>query len=408
MNEFLFWITFSIKSSFRRRKKTVITLTGISLAVAMLIMLGSIMNGVNDAITENALSLRPGHIIIEGEGISASGAADRCNGIERLLTVNGFQNNPAWRGSSSRIITPALLSSGSRTENTMLTGIIPGREKPLNAVLDKITEGSGLSGDPGTAEIILGIRAAEYLGAGINEKITITAQESVFQARITGIFKTGIEYLDRSVSFTDFYYASSGNHSSVRYEFLVFLKKGVPLSPLADRIRKSLHLLPGEKLTTWKERIPDISQLAELNRFAMYIMIALVTGILAFGISNTLLISVMDRYRYFAALKAIGVPSSGIMTAVIGEAFFMCLFSGAAGTIAGVTAVMISGISGIDISRYTSQNPNFSMSSIIIPRLSAGMTALPQLLALFAGIISALWPAYIAGFKNPSSGMRDI
>ena len=404
MSIFFFWITFAVKSSFRRRKKTVITLTGISLAIAALIMLGSIMNGVNDAIIENALSYKPGHVVIEGGNLSAADALQRNTEIKNLIA-------PFSENITLRISSPALLSSENRdkTVSTLLTGIQPEKEKKFSAVISKITEGRIFTGTDGKNEIFLGAAAAAELGAGVNDSIIIAGTDNSIQAEITGLFKTGAEFYDNSASFISLDNSLSFfTRPAVKYESIIFLNSDTDLNQSAEKIRNAVSLIPGERITTWEERISDVSQLVDLNRFAMYIMIALVTAILAFGISNTLLISVMDRYKHFAALKAIGVHHSGIITAVISESFFMCLFAGAIGTITGIAAVLISARTGIDISYYTSKNPNFTMSSVIIPRLTAGMTMLPQLFALLAGVVSSFWPAWNAAMRNPASGMRDI
>ncbi len=406
MSSLIFWLFFALKSSIRRWKKTAITLTGITLAIAVLILLGSIMNGVNDTIIENTLAFRPGHIIFEGVSDSPSIAHERCRELEERISAFAKEKNTGIESVSSRISAAETISAGSmRNAGTILTGINTDNEKHLKGVLNSIISGSAPDNE---GEILIGEAAAESLGSGINEIISVISSDSIRTAEISGIFKTGIDSLDRKMSFIRIEDASFYFTGKVQYEVMIILKRGIHLQPLADEIREKIRTVSSEKIITWEERIAEIKQLSDLNRFSMYIMIALVTGILAFGISNTLLISVMDRYRSFAVLKAVGVQPSGIAAAVFGEAFFMCFFSGILGTILGIVSVLITAEYGIDISRYTSSNPNFTMSSVIFPRLTLGMTMLPQLLALLAGLVSSLWPAYTAVKRNPATGMRDI
>jgi ABC-type antimicrobial peptide transport system permease subunit len=140
----------------------------------------------------------------------------------------------------------------------------------------------------------------------------------------------------------------------------------------------------------------------------MTIMLLMVVVILGFGVSNALLISVTDRYRYFSVLKAIGVPPFHVGFMIVFEAFLLCLAAGLLGTILGVAVSEIWGKIGLDLSQYTSYNPHFSVDPVIYPRITLAMTLSPQALALLAGAISALWPAMVAGRKRVASGMRDL
>jgi len=148
--------------------------------------------------------------------------------------------------------------------------------------------------------------------------------------------------------------------------------------------------------------------LVNLNEFSMQIMIVLVIVILAFGVANSLLIGVMDRYRYYGILKAIGVRPWELVVAVLGEALVLCLGAGLLGTLLGVAISLAWREVGLDLSRYTSYNPLFSINSIIHPRLAPGMVFLPQGLALLSGLLASVWPALVASRRRAGSSMRDL
>jgi len=136
-------------------------------------------------------------------------------------------------------------------------------------------------------------------------------------------------------------------------------------------------------------------------------MTTLVVLILGFGLANALLISVMDRYRHFAVLKAIGVRPGEVARVILFEALLMCLAASLLGTGLGAAASLVWGHYGLDLSAYTSSNPHFSVNPVVYPRLTAMMMFAPQALALCAAALAAVWPALVAATRPVSLAMRE-
>ncbi|MCK5682394.1 hypothetical protein KAI46_16455, partial [bacterium] len=78
------------------------------------------------------------------------------------------------------------------------------------------------------------------------------------------------------------------------------------------------------------------------------------------------------------------------------------------GTILGSAVTFLWADYGLDLSRYTSANPHFSVNSIIYPRLTPTMVFAPQMMALGAGVLAAIWPALVAGRRPITQVMRGL
>jgi ABC-type lipoprotein release transport system permease subunit len=252
--------------------------------------------------------------------------------------------------------------------------------------------------------IVLGKVAASELGLKTGDSIVLTTSDSEYTLEVVGIFDTGVEALDRSVGFASLSAYSDFAESRVTVETAYMCLPGTDLASvqhwLQDREPKANVML-------WEDKLPEVAQLVQLNVFAMRVVILLVVAILGFGVANALLISVIDRYRYYAILKAIGVRPMEVVTTIVGEAVIMCLGAGIAGTLVGSLLSLAWGHVGLDLSMYTSHNPHFSVNSVIHPRLTAGMALGPQGVALIAAALASLWPAAVAARRSVSSGMRD-
>ncbi len=394
----IFWLRFALRSVLRRRRRTLITFISVGLGVAMLIVLGAIMVGVNDTMVQNAVALRTGNLAVESPPLALETALQEANDWEQVLQI------PAVQNVLPRFSLSAVLRQDERVQALQLLLVRPERESNHSPIPKNIRSGHWLLNQKG---LVIGDGVAEALAVSVGDSVGVIDGEQNFELTLVGIFHTGVQPIDQGLGYISISLAREiGRATEVRLQMAVFTKPGSDLPAL----QKQLH--PNRKtmsvLLPWQTKQPEVEQLVKLNQFSMQIMIALVIAILAFGVANSLLISVMDRYRYYGILKAIGVRPKEVVITVVGEALILCLAAGLLGTFIGVIVSLAWGQIGLDISRYTSYNPHFSINSIIFPRLDPLMVFLPQVLALVTGTLASVWPALVAARRPVSSSMRDL
>jgi ABC-type lipoprotein release transport system permease subunit len=393
-----FWLRFAFRSVLRRRRRTLITFFAVGFGVAALIVLGSIMVGVNDTMIENAVALRSGHILIESSPQSMPEAlattahwqqlsrqSEEVTFLPRCSLVGVLQQDDQLRALKLQLVEPELEVLQSPIAKTMNAG-------------HWLDDRSGL---------VIGAQIAEQLGLKVGDLVAIATTKHRYELPLLGTFQTGVAALDQGVGYLPLGAAELfSNEQAVVSENALFVASGTNLSDLRGQLQQSGGSTA--RVYVWQEKLPEVEQLVKLNKFSMQIMTLLVVAILAFGVSNSLLISVMDRYRHFAILKAIGVRPRELVVTVLGEALFLCVGAALLGTLLGVGISLVWGQIGLDLSRYTSFNPHFSINPIIYPRLEVLMVLLPQCLALVAGCLAAFWPALVAARRTVTSGMRDL
>ncbi len=394
----MYWLRFALRSCLRRRRRTAIMLAGIAFAIATLVVLGAIMVGVNDTMIENAVALHSGHMA------SMGGPADISVSLNRAKQwVETSENVPDIQYALPRLKFHAVLQTSSGSLAATLLAVDPEREARCTPISKNIVAGKYL----GTREdFLVGNVAARELDIGVGDTVSVVTSTKVYQRRISGVYRTGIDQIDRSISFLPLAAAAEFDEPRVFHEVAYFVRSGTDLATLRRKMAEMAR--SGESLATWREMLPEVAQLVELNKFSMTIMILLVVIILGFGVSNAMLISVMDRYRSFAILKAMGVRPAEITATILFEATAMCMAAGVLGTVAGALLGAAWGRVGLDLSRYTSYNPHFSVNPVIYPRVTVFMTLVPQVLALCAGILSALWPAAVAARRRVSDTLRGL
>jgi len=379
-----FWLKFAFRSCVRRRKRSAITLLGISFAIAAMVFLGAVMVGVNDTMVKNTVALRSGYVVAEHDAMNVSDAYKKVE-IESGKITKAYP----------RLIMTGVFANGKESFPVSFRLINADKESDIVPYVKNIVSGSR----EGT---LIGKKLADRLGVKINDELMFYIKNNAYKIKISGIFETGVDVIDSSLAYGSLKNAEKFYTESARIELAVF-----NVSVKAGEIRKKLSG-DGYDVYGWRDKMPEVAQLVKLNEFAVHLVVVLVVAILGFGIANSLMLSIIDRHKHLAVMKAVGVLPSEIVISVVAEALIMCFSASVIGTILGCAAVLTASSAGIDISEYTSHNPHFSVDSVIYPRLTFAMVFLPQAGAVVSAMIAALWPAFSGAHKKVVEGLRYI
>jgi ABC-type lipoprotein release transport system permease subunit len=356
-------------------------------AVASLIFLSSLDVGVNDAMIRNSVGMFSGHITGFFIQKSVNPEALKIAGVKDVL---------------KRVYCPGTISRGENTEAINIAGIDPDKEKAMTALLKKKIEGGFIrSGEPG---IYMSLFMSERLNAHLSDEVIFRAGygDETIRLKVTGIYRTGIEELDSRTAFIPLDILPE---PMVRtWSAGIFLNEGT--SP--ENVINEYHSkYPTIKFMTWKELMPDLLQLIDLNYVSMNIVMFLVFGVVAIGIACAFAIFILKNMREYGIIKSMGVTPGEIGYLIMIEIFLINIAASVTGVIIGLTAVYIMSSSGIDLTAFTSHNKYFAVSGVIYPRLTFYSLALPPLIALIFSLLSGIWPAMIVSRKKAVQILRS-
>lgn len=382
----LFWIKTAGLFLFRSRRMTLALGLMISFAVGTLIFISAIAVGINDSMIHNSTGLYSGHIA--GVNLPATLSHED-------LTVDGVASV------LQRFQIPGTLHHQGKNEMVMLIAVDPDRELKSTAVWKKIVKGRYIENN--TSEILINQATAERLNVIPGMEILFRSGTSEYPLSISGIFKTGIDQLDNNVAFCPVFLFSD---RPATWDCAVFLEPASDLKAImASYGRKGLLLYD---LRTWKERMPDLMQLIELNRISMTFVMVLVLGVVCFGTACTFAIFIISSIREYGVMKAMGVTPGETIMLIFSEVVLMNLAASFFGAFGGFLIVFITSKTGIDLSSFTSHNQYFVVSGLIIPRLTLFSFFLPSILAILFCLFSAVWPALIVIRQKPADILRSI
>ena len=381
-----FWIKTAFLFLFRSKRATLALGLMIFFAVGILVFISSIAVGINDSMVLNSTGLYSGQIT----GTDIPDTVTR-----QTFLVDGVSNV------LQRFQVPGILHHRGKKQMLTLIAVDPDQELKSTSLWKKIIKGKYIKDNQ--FEILISHDTAKQFDINPGEKVIFNSDSSAYPLIIAGIYKTGINRFDSKIAFCPISILSD---QPEKWDCAVFLIPGTDTNTImASYIQKGLNL---PTLKTWEDLMPDLTQLIELNRISMGFIMVLVLGVVSFGTACAFAIFIISNIREYGIMKAMGVTPSETVMLIFTEVILLNIIASFAGTLAGLTAVLLAAKTGIDLSSFTSHNQYFAVSGLIIPRLTPFLFFLPSFLTLSFCLLSAVWPAMIVKRQRSSDILRSI
>jgi ABC-type lipoprotein release transport system permease subunit len=382
----LFWMRLAFLFLERSWRSAIALSIMIAFAVGALVFLSSLATGTNDTMVRNSVGLFSGHVA--GKKLPPGTTPQR-------LAVRGV------KGALVRGSVHVVFTHKGRVEPLDLIGVDPPGEIRLTSLPRKIREGHY----PRAKEkgVLLSETVAKKLGARVGGTVRYETVfgKSLGQFTVTGIYRTGVAYLDQGIAITPKFFLPP-EHPIL--SGAVFVKDGVDPGRV---VRAYAASFKRGVFVPWTEFMPDLRQLIDLNSVSMIIVMLLVFAIVALSISCAFIIFILKSMREHGIMKSMGVTPGESARLITSQIFLVTLASSLAGTALGALACILFGGTGIDLTALTSHNQYFAVSGVIYPRLTIFSLCLPPALALAFGTASALWPSVFVARTKAADILRS-
>lgn len=399
------------RNVWRNKRRTILTLAAITFATFASVGMRGIQIGTYDVNITNAVEMFTGYLQIQKEGYqknpSLSLSFKLTDELKSLLNDN--ENIVAY---APRVYGNGLVSYGDKSYGSALFGIVPRLESKTSKIMDKINAGRFFTSDT-SAEIVVGYKLLENLNAEIGDDIVILSQGydgslGNLKFKITGSIKTGSDELDRMAAFIGLQQAQDllalyGHKISVIAINLTDLSE-------VDNVKNYLNAgFTGEEFTalTWDEVVPDFKQSIELDNISGIMMLFILILIVAFGVLNTVLMSVTERFNEFGIILSIGMPQMKLVYTVLIETIFIAIIG-----------VLLGNVIGWGINAYIVENPiyfggdlaamyqEYGFLPIIKSSLKPGIFFNTSISILVISVIACFYPLYKVYKLEPLKGIR--
>ena len=266
-------------------------------------------------------------------------------------------------------------------------------------------------------EAVLGKKIAEKLKIDTGKKFVYTTTDKNGEivselARVTGIFETGVSEVDGSFFLLpiDRVRSALGYGPGEATMVSIIIEDQRSAQKIRDRIADKIGN-PEREVLTWKQTQAELAGIITLDKSGNYIIQILIGLLIAAGILNTLLMSVMERTREFGVMMALGMSPAGLFRLIIIESVWLGLLGVVLGVIFTTPWYIYLYNYGIDLSGLIGDD--YSASGVIVDPLLKIRLFRESIITILTGvftltILSGLYPAWRAGRMPPVESLKAL
>ena len=384
---------------------SIMAVIGLTIGVAALIIVTSVMNGFEKELKERILGVIP-HVLIHSK--------KPINDYQSL--IDKIEMNPNVEAASPFIQSQALISIGNRSKGILLTGIDTQKEAKVSILPSNMLMGSIESLDDN--EIILGYWLAAHLGTAIGDEVNITTPEMrssiigsfprSFKFTVSGIFELKAEP-DQNLALITHKTAQKikgfgSATENIRLKVSDVMNSRVIASDIIFDISSESKIYAS---STWEKTHGTLFQAVQLEKLIIGILVFLIIGVAAFNVLCTTIMSVKSKEREIAILKTIGASDFTIVSIFIFQGLYISLLGISLGLISGILITLnldalISFIETI-ISRSLLDNYFINYFPYAFNFNQISLVLFSSFILCF---ISSVWPSTRAAKLNPNEVLR--
>jgi lipoprotein-releasing system permease protein len=385
-----------------------VSMLGIALGVAALIIVLSVMNGFQKEVRDRMLS-----VIAHVEVGDASGGALP----DWQATAAAAKQNPQVIGAAPFVAAQALIARGDDMRGAVIRGISPADEGSVTDIAKQLKDTTLSQLQPGAWRIVLGIELARGLGVKAGDSITIVAPGG--QVTPAGI-------VPRLKQFT-----VAGTFDSGHYEYdsglaMIHIDDAARLfrveGPTGIQLRlKDLHearevaaqlsaqLGPTVSVRDWTRTNRNWFSAVQLEKRLMFIILTLIIAVAAFNLVSTLVMTVTDKRADIAILRTLGASPKSIM----GIFMVQGAMSGIIGTFVGVLLGLLVAfnidviVPAIETLFHTSFLPGSVYLISRMPSEPQSADIVPiTVISLVLAFVATIYPSWRASRVQPAEALR--
>jgi ABC-type lipoprotein release transport system permease subunit len=397
----------------RNRRRTAINLSAIAFATLTMITISAIQSGSYGQMIDGAVRMQSGHLQVQAEGyLKDNDIALSVPHLEQVYAV--VDRQPGVVGATGRISTGILVAKAEESFAAVVIGTDAVRERNTSNWPALVREGSFL--DPADATgALLGGKLARTLAAKPGDELVILGQAAngsmaAAKIRVRGIIETGSPEIDRSAIIMNLAPLQEIMAMTDRVSSVVVLLAGYQLvsGTQAALERQLRSVSPNLSVVSWKQLNPGVAQGIEMDNFSGKILVFILVLVVAFGILNTFLMGVIERYREFGVMLAIGVKPATCAGTVLTESQILTAGGFLAGLAVAAAINGYLGIHGIPLSSAKEIYEQYGLTGSIYPVLTIGTAFRVFLQVWFVTTLAALYPsARIMRFR-PVDALRSV
>lgn len=412
IGRFLFLVSIALRHLARRRRQTVVAVSGVAVGVGFFLAVSALMVGSQNDFIDQLIESAP-HIIVSDELRSPSpqpgtrvfgqGAVE-LHGYKVRTEVRGIKDWSAIVAAADAIpgalASPSLtggvtLRLGGHEEALAVVGVEPEIETQISTIEDQLRVGHLRDLEKVQGGIIIGEELASRLGVKVGDIVAASTSTSKARSmRIVGLFKKGRAQLSSNSG-----YVLLREAQSLLGRPFIINRIGIHLADpyAAERVAARLEQRFGYKAESWQERSSEFLSLLVTRNVIMYSVVSAILLVASFGIYTVVSNSVSDKQRDIAIMRSIGFSERDLQLVFVVEGIVLAAIGVVVGWMLGYVLMEILGSLRFPIAGEEETIP--------LDR-SARQYAIAAAASFLAGAVAAWLPARKAARVDPVDILR--
>ncbi|MCM8595263.1 lipoprotein-releasing ABC transporter permease subunit [Accumulibacter sp.] len=387
---------------------SLISMLGIALGVAALIVVLSVMNGFQTELRARILAV-VSHIQITGAG-------GEMTGWERVAAI--AMGQPGVIAAAPFVQAQGMLANGETVRGALIRGVLPDQEDKVADFRPHMKNGRLDALLPDSFAIVLGSELARALGVSTGDPVTLIAPQGVVTPagvvprlktfRVAGVFEVGMYEYDSGLALIHLADAQRLYRLDDRVSGVRLKLDDLFTAPRVARLLAS-RLEVNAFISDWTRSHANFFRAVQIEKNMMFIILSLIVAVAAFNIVSTLVMAVTDKQSDIAILRTLGASPASIMTVFIVQGALIGVIGLALGVAGGVALalnvdVVVPFIERLLGTQFLAKEVYYisSLPSELQWRDVTTITGVALVLAL----VATLYPSWRAARVNPAEALR--
>jgi len=309
---------------------TWISIAGIAIGVMALILVIAVMTGFQDEIRERILGINP-HVLVLG---LTGDIKDPDKIVNTVKDIKGVTHSFPF------ISFQAMVQTGKQLSGALVKGLNAGDVQFMSRLIKQ----GGIDAIKSKGNVLIGKELSKHLGVLYGDTLTIMvpfggvspmgAVPETVRAKVGGIFETGVYDIDNTLiimSIQDIEAIMGAGVTGIEVKIDDVYRADSVRSEIMQRLGPSA----GYFARTWIEMNRNLFSALKLEKIAMFIILALIIFVASFNIISSLIMTVMEKKKDIAILKAIGAKKASLMKIFMVEGITIGILGALIGSFSG-------------------------------------------------------------------------
>ena len=385
-----------------------VSMFGIALGVAALIIVLSVMNGFQKEVRDRMLS-----VVSHVEIMSSQDAS-----LEDWQSLQAdLAQNPDVLGSAPYVSEQALLVKGELMRGSLIRGIDPQQEYKVAEFATQLPDQMTSQLQKGRFGVILGEELAFAMNVQVGDAVVVLSPGGQFspagmlprmkQLRVIGLFKSGHYEFDASLVLLHIEDAQALFRLSGPNGLRVKLHKPQQARNFSQELQSKLG--SAYTVSDWTRQNKTWFAAVQVEKRMMFIILTLIVAVAAFNLVSTLVMTVTDKLADIAIMRTLGATPASIMFIFMIQGFLVGVIGTFLGFVGGTLVAL-----NIDVIVPFIEN---LLGAHFLPKdiyFISSMPSDPQtadiapivIISLCMSFLATLYPSWRASRVNPAEALR--